>query len=129
MNFFFFRSPIMFSPDQIAILAAALAQGSVEEPAVQQQQAYQPRARSKNSALYNHEPDPASLGISLLAAAADEIQEERPTQRASRSAPSHGALPTGDSLDEIANHILSTFPEVGPPQARGRSHCALPKEQ
>lgn len=109
------------------MLAAALAQGHVEEGeteplAYQQRQQHQTSRRQKQGhvpALYS-EPDPewqVSQGISLLAAAADEIQDERPAaQGTSRSA----ANPAGamgqvqdNSLDEIANQIMSAFPEVG----------------
>jgi hypothetical protein len=117
----------MFSPDQIAMLAAALAQGNVEEghagsSAYQQRQQHQASRRQKQGhapALYN-EPDPewqVRQGISLLAAAADEIQDERPAaQGTSRSAanPANAMGQVQDnSLDEIANQIMSAFPEVG----------------
>jgi hypothetical protein len=116
----------MFSPDQIAMLAAALAQGQAEEgqaapAAYQQRQRHQASRRPKQgqaSALYN-EPDPewqVRQGISLLAAAADEIQEERPAARGTSRSVANPAGAMGqvqdNSLDDIAKQIMSAFPEV-----------------
>jgi hypothetical protein len=117
----------MFTADQIAMLAAALAQGNADEgqagpPAYQQRQQHQASRRQKQGhapALYN-EPDPewqVRQGISLLAAAADEIQDERPAAQGTSRSAANPASAMGqvqdNSLDDIANQIMSAFPEVG----------------